>query len=137
MAINKNHEFEELDGVKCSIVEKAATAERVHFLKNLLTTNGFIVVVVSNTPPKAISSATENIDVPTVASLEDDTNKAYSVPENVVETFKVGVTDYTFNATNAIFGRALKTSNGKIVTQAYWLQKEQENEEEIPYYNFK
>ena len=33
MAINKNHEFEELDGVKCAIVEKNATAERVVFFE--------------------------------------------------------------------------------------------------------
>jgi len=35
MAINKNHEFEELDGVKCGIAEKNASAERVDFLKKL------------------------------------------------------------------------------------------------------
>jgi hypothetical protein len=35
----------------------------------------------------------------------------------------VGVTDYTFNSINAIFGRALKTANGHIVTLAYWEQK--------------
>ena len=33
MAINKNHEFEELDGVKCAIVEKETTPERAAFLK--------------------------------------------------------------------------------------------------------
>ena len=38
MAINKNHEFEELDGVKCAIVEKNASKERVAFLKDLLET---------------------------------------------------------------------------------------------------
>ena len=41
MAINKNHEFEELDGVKCAIVEKNASKERVAFLKDLLETNHF------------------------------------------------------------------------------------------------
>ena len=35
MAINKNHEFEELGGVKCAIVEKNASKERVAFLKDL------------------------------------------------------------------------------------------------------
>ena len=37
MAINKNHEFEELGGVKCAIVEKNASKERVVFLKELLS----------------------------------------------------------------------------------------------------
>ena len=52
-------------------------------------------------------------------------------------TFTVGVTDYTFNPTNAIFGRTLKTKNGHVVTQAYWLQKEAESHDEVPYYEFK
>jgi hypothetical protein len=29
MAINKNHEFEDLEGIKCAIVEKNASAGRV------------------------------------------------------------------------------------------------------------
>ena len=51
MAINKNHEFEELDGVKCGIVEKNVQPERVQFLKKLLEYNKFTVVVVFPTPP--------------------------------------------------------------------------------------
>ena len=46
MPINKNHEFEELDGVKCGIVEKNVTPERVAFLKVLLEYNGYTVMVV-------------------------------------------------------------------------------------------
>jgi hypothetical protein len=46
----------------------------------------------------------------------------------------VGVTDYTFNATNAIFGRSLKTPDGHIVTLAYWQQREPVSQDEIPYY---
>ncbi|TMI79325.1 MAG: hypothetical protein E6H10_15525, partial [Bacteroidetes bacterium] len=53
MAINKNHEFEELNGIKCAIVEKNATAERVAFLKPLLEFNQYTVVVVTSPPPKA------------------------------------------------------------------------------------
>ncbi|MBK8494934.1 MAG: hypothetical protein IPL50_07845 [Chitinophagaceae bacterium] len=52
MAINKNHEFEELDGVKCGIVEKNVSPERVAFLKKLLEFNKFTVVVVPSPPPK-------------------------------------------------------------------------------------
>ena len=53
MALNKNHEFEELDGVKCGIVEKNVKPERVSFLKELLEFNGYTVVVVSSPAPKA------------------------------------------------------------------------------------
>ena len=56
MAINKNHEFEDLDGVKCAIVEKNASKERVAFLKDLLEHNNFKVIVVPSPPPKASTS---------------------------------------------------------------------------------
>ena len=53
MAINKNHEFEDLDNIKCAIVEKNASADRVQFLKNLLELNQYQVVVVGSPAPKA------------------------------------------------------------------------------------
>jgi len=46
MAINKNHEFEDLDSIKCAIVEKNVSSERVEFLKDLLKFNKYEVVVV-------------------------------------------------------------------------------------------
>jgi|SRR5882757_10009316 len=95
MAINQNHLFEELDGVKCAIVEKNASPERVAFLQSLLVFNGYTVVVVGGT---------------------------------------IGVTDVTFNPTNAIFGRLLRTPDGHVVTLAYWQQKEKESHDEVPYF---
>ena len=56
MAINKNHEFEDLGGIKCAIVEKNASKERVAFLKDLLETNLFEVVVVPSPPPKVAAA---------------------------------------------------------------------------------
>ena len=53
MAINKNHEFEDLGTSKCAIVEKNASAERVQFLKTLLEFNKYEVVVVDSPAPKA------------------------------------------------------------------------------------
>ena len=44
MAINKNHEFEELNSIKCAIVEKNVTQERVDFLQPLLELNNYTVV---------------------------------------------------------------------------------------------
>jgi hypothetical protein len=122
MAINKNHEFEDLDGVKCAIVEKNASAARVAFLKPLLEYNGYTVVTVKSPPPKA---APAKPDAP--ASPEPD----------LPETFTVGVTDVTFNPVNAIFGRLLRTPRGHVVTQAYWWQKETVSHDEIPYFEWK
>lgn len=123
MALNKNHEFEELDGVKCGIVEKHVTPERVEFLKTLLSYNGYTVIVVATPAPKA---------VPAKPLAEGEAPPP--PPPPAPETFTVGVTDYTFNSTNAIFGRMLKTTDGKIVTLAYWKQEEAVSNDEVPYF---
>ena len=127
MAINKNHEFEDLDGVKCAIVEKNASKERVAFLKDLLETNLFEVVVVPSPPPKA---------APPPKPVEGEAALVV-VPPPAPETFTIGVTNLAFNPTNAIFGRLLRTKDGHIVTQAYWYQKESSSHDEIPYYEKK
>ena len=122
MAINKNHEFEELDGIKCGIVEKNVSAERVQFLKKLLEFNNFSVIAVPSPAPKTA-----------VVKAEDAEAAPLTSPVvNTPESFTVGVTDYTFNPINAIFGRLLKTADGHIVTLAYWQQKETVSHDEIP-----
>jgi hypothetical protein len=128
MAINKNHEFEELDGIKCGIVEKNVSAERTAFLKKLLEYNHYTVVVVPSPPPKV--AATPALKPEEAAPLSLPTEPA----ENKPDTFTVGVTDYTFNTINAIFGRLLKSPDGHVVTLAYWNQKETMSHDEIPYY---
>ncbi len=115
MAINKNHEFEDLEGKKCAVVEKTVSPDRVIFLKQLLEKNNFTVVVVPSPPPKIAPTPSE-------------------IQEPLAETFTLGVTDVSFNSTNAIFGRTLKTAKGQIVTLAYWQQKENISSEEIPYF---
>jgi hypothetical protein len=129
MAINKNHEFEELDGVKCGIVEKDVSPERVAFLKNLLEFNKFTVVVIPSPPPKVPAA-------PVVKVAEGEEVPAPVEPAPVItpETFTIGVTDYTYNTINAIYGRLLKTPDGHVVTMAYWHQKEAVSHDEIPYY---
>jgi hypothetical protein len=124
MALNKNHEFEELDGVKCGIVEKNVQPERVAFLKELLEYNGYTVVAVPSPAPKA---------APAPKPAEGEA-AAPPPPPPAPATFTVGVTDYTFNPINAVFGRILKTKDGHIVTLAYWHQKETVSDEEVPYY---
>jgi hypothetical protein len=136
MAINKNHEFEELDGVKCAIVEKNVSPERVQFLKKLLEYNRYTVVVVPTPAPKvAVAPAPVPMTVGIVKTEEGVAPPP--PPPSPPETFTVGVTDSTFNAINAIFGRTLKTPDGHIVTQAYWLQKESVSNDEVPYYEKK
>jgi len=119
MAINKNHEFEDLNGIKCAIVERNVSIDRVTFLKNLLQYNGYTVVVVEvNAPPaKTTEGATDN-----------EASQAQSL-------YTIGVTDVTFNVINAIFGRLLKTTDGHTITLAYWQQKESIPRDDVPYFS--
>jgi len=111
MAINKNHEFEELDGVKCGIVEKNVSPERAEFLKKILEYNRFTVVVVPSPPPKA---APPPVAKPVAEGEATPPPPPEPVPE-APKTFTVGVTDYTFNTINAIYGRLLKAPGGHVV----------------------
>ena len=135
MAINKNHEFEDLDSIKCAIVENNASPDRVAFLKQLLELNKYQVVVVGSPAPKAAPAAP--VAAPAVEGDATTPAPAPPVPEAppAPTTFTVGVTDLTFNATNAIFGRQLKTDNGTIVTLAYWQEKEAVSNDEVPYFD--
>jgi hypothetical protein len=129
MAINKNHEFEELNGVKCAIVEKNASQERVDFLKPLLEFNKYSVVVVPSAPPKVVPTA------PATAVTTDSIAEVAAPPTPLPPpSFTIGVTDVTFNPINAIFGRLLKTKDGNVVTLAYWQEKEVIARDEIPYF---
>lgn len=124
MAINQNHLFEELDGIKCAIVEKNATKDRVAFLKNILEYNNYTVVVVPSPPPKAVP--------PKPAAVIEEPITQPVIP--AIETYTIGVTDVMFNSTNAIFGRLLKTTDGHIVTLGYWQQTEAKPQDDVPYF---
>jgi hypothetical protein len=126
MAINQNHPFEELDGVKCAVVERNVAPERVDFLKALLEHNMFQVVVIPSPPPKAAAKP---------ATPEGEPAPEPSNFQPPPSTFTVGVTDVTFNSVNAIFGRILRTKDGHVVTRDYWLQKSGVSLDDIPYYS--
>jgi hypothetical protein len=115
MAINKNHEFDDLQGVKCAIVEKNVSQERADFLKALLECNGYVVVVAPAPPPKAMPAAEEGAAV-------------------APASFIVGVTDVSFSAVMAVYGRQLHTQDGHVVSLAYWQQKEAVSDVEVPYF---
>ena len=143
MAINQNHLFEELGGVKCAIVEKNAAPARVDFLRRILEYNRYTVVVVPSPPPKAAPAApappppAANPAAPAVpaAPAAGSAPASTPAPPPAPETFTIGVTDVMFNPVNAIFGRLLKTPDGHIVTLAYWQQQEKVSEDEKPYFD--
>ena len=125
MAINQNHLSEELNGVKCPIVEKIVTPERASFLKQLLLFNKYTVEIAASPPPKTAAPA---------PAKEGETASATPAAP---ETFTVGVTDMMFNPINAIFGRQLHAPDGHVVTLAYWYQRDKLSHDEIPYYDEK
>ncbi len=106
MALNKGkHIIEEIEGVRCSLVEKGITPKRSEFLRMLLELNGYTVKISSDSEPG---------------------------------TFKLGVTDILFNPVVDVYKRRLKTTSGKKVTPAYWLQEsDKETAEEVNYWTFK
>lgn len=94
MALTKGkHIVEEIEGVRCTIIEKAVLEPRMRFLKDLLELNKLEVKV----------------------SVEKK--------DNAPDAFNVGVTDIIFNPVIAIYESALKTKEGKVVTPAYWNQE--------------
>ena len=125
MAINKNHEFEELDGIKCGIVEKNVSADRAQFLKTILEQNNYTVVIVAAAPPKAKAAPKTDENTETPAPAE---------PEAAPTSFTIGVSDYTFNPINALYGRQLKNSKGQIISPAYWYQQQSTIDEDTPYF---
>ncbi len=139
MAINKNHEFEDLGTSKCAIVEKNASPERVQFLKTLLEFNKYEVVVVDSPAPKAAPApaAAPAAPVEGEAPAPAPAEPVAPIVPPASTTFTIGVTDLCFNATNAIFGRQLKTADGHIVSLAYWQEKESVSNDELPYFDNK
>ena len=151
MAINQNHLFEELNGVKCAVVEKNVGLGRVGFLRGILEYNGFTVVVVGTPPPKAAGvaaggsgsgatgatgagSGVAGAGVTAGGAAGVEAGSGLATPAPAPETFTIGVTDVTFNSVNAIFGRLLKAPGGHIVTLAYWKQQENVPDDEKPYF---
>ena len=124
MAINKNHPFEDIDGIKCAVVETGVSEARKDFLKDLLEFNRYQVVV------SAEAAKSDSNRTPVTPVVEDEAASDAVAPT----TYKVGVTDVTFNSVNAIYGRLLRTRNGRVVTMAYWQQQEAVSRDDVPYF---
>ncbi|MBK6346439.1 MAG: hypothetical protein IPN08_07880 [Bacteroidales bacterium] len=98
MPLQAKHIVEEISGTRCTIVEKGATAQRVEFLKKLLTFNGFEVMT-------------------TEEKKEDESSPV---------TFAIGVTDLVFNPVISVYEMSLNTPSGERVSPAYWDQTKTE-----------
>ena len=120
--LNKEaHALEEINGVRCAVVEKNVSPERTEFLKKLLELNGYTVMVAPSPPPKVVAK-------PVAPGTEAAPPPP---PPPAPETFTIGVTDFLFHPQLAIYERALKTPEGKIVSIDYW---NQQPEKEGEYY---
>jgi hypothetical protein len=95
MPLQAKHLVEEINGVRCTIIEKGASEARVAFLKELLEFNKLEVMV--------NEEAKVNTDDPV--------------------KFTIGVTDLVFNPTIAVYEMSLKTPGREKVSPAYWEQK--------------
>jgi hypothetical protein len=132
MAINQNHLFEDIDGVRCAVVEKNCKPERVEFLKSLLELNGYIVIVMGTPPPKVAAPPAPKVETPAEGAAP--VVETPPPPPPPPTTFTVYVTDNVFNVTNAIFGRLLHTKDGHVVTMKYWKQQEEVSNDAKPYF---
>ena len=95
MLLNQiKYKIEEIDGIRCSVVDTGASPERVQFLKTLLEYNGYTV------------------------KTKADAKKDESAPD----TFTVAVTDILLNVVIALYARRLKNPRGIVVSPACWNQ---------------
>ncbi len=96
------HQITEIDGVRCTLVESGISAERVTFLRELLTLNG----------------------------LEVKTREDAPAGESTTVTYTLGVTDIIFNPIYAVYERTLLRADGIVVSPAYWRQQEGDTTED-------
>jgi hypothetical protein len=95
MVLKAKHIVEEINGQRCTVVEKGIEKNRVDFLKALLQLNKFEVIV----------------------------DEVANTEESTVQLYNLGVTDLVFNPVIAVYEMSLKTPAGEPVTAAYWNQE--------------
>lgn len=89
------HQITEIDGVRCTMIESGISAERMTFLRDLLTLNGKEVKTREDAPAEGSTAV----------------------------TYTLGVTDIIFNPVYAVYERTLLTADGSVVSPAYWRQQ--------------
>lgn len=123
---SEGHVVEELNAVRCSIVEKNVSPERLEFLKKLLEHNGYTVMT-APTPPPPVKPTPK----PVVAAAPGTEGQPAAPPPPpplpppppAPSTFTIGVTHIAFHAMLAVYERTLLTLEGKVVSIAYWNQE--------------
>jgi len=123
------HVVEEINAVRCSIVEKNVSPERAEFLKKLLEHNGFTVMA-APTPPPPVKPAPKPVAAPTTEGQPPPPPPLPPPPPPAPSTFTIGVTNIAFHPMLAVYERSLLTPDGKTVSIAYWNQ-ESEKEGEV------
>lgn len=93
MPLKAKHTVEEINGIRCTIIEKGISKNRMTFLKEILEFN----------------------KLETVISEEKNENSDQIL-------FAIGVTDIVFNPTIAVYEMSLKTKDGRRISPAYWEQ---------------
>ena len=93
MTLKAKHNVEEINGTRCTIVEKGATVGRVDFLKKLLEFNKYQVLIAEE-----------------------------PVVEGSPALFTIGTTNLVFNPVIAVYELSLHTPEGQKVSPAYWNQ---------------
>jgi hypothetical protein len=104
VALKGKHTVTGIEGVSCTVIESGATVERVVFLKDLLSFNGY--------------------EVKTEGEKAKDGSP--------LNTFIIGITDITVNPTVVLYQKKLFRKDGQVVSPAYWYQWP--DQWEIPYW---
>lgn len=89
------HIIQEINGIRCTLIESGISKTRLEFLKDILEYNKLEVII-----------------------AEDPGTEKSSGP-----AYTIGVTNLIFNPVLAVYARKLKIPEGRIVTPAYWNQE--------------
>jgi len=95
MSMPVKHDFGKIGEDLVTFVEREVNAQRMNFLKDLLEYNGFEVIIEEHEP------------------AEEGGEKSYNVAVN----------DLVFNPVIWVYDRKLRTPDGHIVNEDYWMQR--------------
>src|ERR1035437_10192628 len=99
---SEDHVVEEINAVRCSIVEKNVFPERVEFLRKLLEHNGFTVMT-APTPPPPVKPAPKPVAAPTTEGQPPLPPPLPPPPPPAPSTFTIGVTNIAFHPMLAVY----------------------------------
>lgn len=95
MSMPVKHDFGKIGDNLVTFVERAVSAKRMNFLKDLLEFNGFEVII----------------------------EELQANEESGEKNYNIAVNDLLFNPVIWVYDRKLKTRDGHIVNEDYWMQR--------------